>query len=120
MGMSVTLAQSEGLPVLSVAGELDWLACEEFEDRILEAAHGCDGCVVVDLSDVTYIESSPLGVLIKLHIVLAREGGDLAVVCRGAHVTRMVKELGIGHILPIFVDQATAVASLLPLIAESH
>ena len=79
MGMSVTLAQSEGLPVLSVAGELD-----------------------------------------KLHIVLAREGGDLAVVCRGAHVTRMVKELGIGHILPIFVDQATAVASLLPLIAESH
>ena len=120
MGMSMQLAHSEGLPVIAVSGELDWVSCSEFEQRIREAARGCGECVVVDLSDVTYIESSPLGVLIKVHTSLEREGGDVAIVCAGSEVTRVIKEFGIDHLLPIFDSLAGAVNSLLPLRAELH
>jgi anti-anti-sigma factor len=120
MGTSMRLGHSEGLPVLAVSGELDWLSCSEFEQRIREAARGSSECVVVDLSDVSYIESSPLGILIKIHASLEREGGDVAIVCAGSEVSRVINEFGIDHLLPIFSDLPSAVHSLLPLIADLH
>ena len=120
MSMSMSLAHIEGLPVITVSGELDWLSCSEFEQRILEAAHGCGECVVVDLTQVTYIESSPLGVLIKIHVGLERQGGDVAIVCAGSEVARVINEFGIDHLLPIFDDTHEAARNLLPLLANSH
>ena len=115
MSLDMQLAHHEGLPVLSVIGELDWLSCPEFEQRVIEAAHLCDECVIVDLSEVTYVESSPLGVLIKVHVVLGQAGGDLAIVCSGSDVARIIKEFGIDHLLPVFDNCDAAAACLLPL-----
>ena len=120
MSMSMSLAHTEGLPVVMVSGELDWLSCSEFEERILEAAHGSGECVIVDLTKVTYIESSPLGILIKIHAGLERQGGDVAIVCAGSEVARVINEFGIDHLLPIFDDTLSAARNLLPLIANAH
>lgn len=120
MSMTMTLAHSEGLPTITVSGELDWLSCSEFEQRILEAAHRCGECVIVDLTQVTYIESSPLGVLIKIHAGLERQGGDVAIVCAGSEVGRVIHEFGLDHLLPIFPDTQDAARNLFPLFANSH
>jgi anti-sigma B factor antagonist len=120
MAVSLEVTEHAGIPVVAVSGDVDWLSCPELESRVMEAARSGGDCVIVDLTKVDYIESSPLGTLIKTHVMLDRAGGDLALVCGPSHVARVIKQFGIDHLLPVFGDRSSASAALLPLRAHLH
>jgi anti-anti-sigma factor len=113
--MSLQVVQHEGIPVVVVSGDVDWISCPELETNVMRAAQSGGDCVIVDLSKVDYIESSPLGTLIKSHVLLDRAGGDLALVCEPSHVSRVIKQFGIDHLLPVFSDRTSAAKALIPL-----
>lgn len=120
MVMELQIGEYEGIPVIEVCGDVDWISCPELETRLMDAAHTSGSCVIVDLTGVDYIESSPLGTLIKAHVTLDRAGGDLAIVCGPSHVARVIEQFGIDHLLPVFPDMPAAARSLQPLRADVH
>jgi anti-sigma B factor antagonist len=69
----------DGAIVVSLAGELDLYNAEEVRSALLEACAGEPDVLVVDLGEVTFIDSTALGVLIEAHSRMAeRQGFRLA------------------------------------------
>ena len=96
---TVVVTRVEGEPVVVVAGEVDLAAA----DRLWQAIESIpdDRPVVVDLEDVTFLDSSGLAVLVRA--LRDRDGRHDAVVLRhpNAHVSWVLEVTG--------VDRAVAV-----------
>jgi anti-sigma B factor antagonist len=60
-------------PVVTVTGELDLAV----KDDLREVLSPLTGVVTVDLTDVTFIDSSTIGVFVGVHKRLSGEGGAL-------------------------------------------
>jgi anti-sigma B factor antagonist len=69
----------DGAIVVSLAGELDLYNAEEVRSALVDACAGEPNVLVVDLGDVTFIDSTALGVLIEARSSMVdRQGFRLA------------------------------------------
>jgi anti-anti-sigma factor len=66
--------------VIAPEGDLDIATVGEFRAALQDAAEEGAGVVVVDLSQVSFIDSSGLGAIVELHSRLRRSRRRLAVV----------------------------------------
>jgi anti-sigma B factor antagonist len=67
--------------------------------------------VVLDLQDVTYIDSEGLGLLVAKYVGARRRGGDLRLVHLTARSTHLMDITKLAGVFGIFESQADAVAS---------
>lgn len=88
-----------GVPVLRCHGEIDFASGDRLRASINESAEAHGHRVIVDLSDVEYIESAPIGVLLGCAIALTRRGGMLVTVASPGHVARLVRLMGLDSAL---------------------
>ncbi len=70
----------EGLPVLSVAGELDLNTAVELAQHVQAALAAAPAALTLDLSDLTFMDSSGLRLLIELHQCAAAQAWTLALI----------------------------------------
>ena len=80
MSLSIDLVQGESYWLLTLAGDLDYGECASFRmniDRILKAS---PSSTVVDLSELEYLDSSGLGLLLSLSKEYGAQGGRLVLV----------------------------------------
>lgn len=72
----------EGIAVIALAGEVDYDASPDLRERIFAHIKAGRKRLILDLTDVTFIDSTAVGVLIGA-VTRLREsgGGSLAVVC---------------------------------------
>jgi anti-sigma B factor antagonist len=90
-GTVETMSRSE---VLALEGELDLHASRALAPRLSEmAADGDLSLLVVDLSEVTFIDSSGLGAILQAHRRLSRQGRAVAVVAPKGSAAAVVIEL---------------------------
>jgi anti-anti-sigma factor len=83
--------------VVRVGGELDVSNVGQLA-AALDAQHGAGDVLVVDLAEVTYLDSSAVETL----IVRARAGAPMRLVCPPDSIVRRSLEiLGIGHVMPM-------------------
>lgn len=88
--------------VIAPEGELDISRVGDFRAALLDAAREGAAAVVVDLSQVSFIDSSGLGALVELHSRLRRSGRRLAVVAPGGSAPAVLLDLaGLRGRLPI-------------------
>jgi anti-sigma B factor antagonist len=90
-----------GLPVIAVAGEIDVATAPQLR----EALHGVIGqgqaTVVLDLLDVTFLDSTALGVLVG-GLKRCRElGGELHVVVIDPRIKKIFEITGLNKVFPI-------------------
>ena len=71
------ISRSEGSVVVSLAGELDLYNAHAVREALLECCAEEPSRLVVDLSGVTFIDSTALGVLIEARTRLANRSGFL-------------------------------------------
>jgi anti-anti-sigma factor len=116
MELAVSFGEQSEIPVLAFSGDLDGILVDEFEQAMLEAAQSGPGCVIVDLAGVTYIDSQAFGRLLRTHVRLESQGGDVAIVAGSSQVARMVKTFGADYLLAVFDDAESAAGFLTPLI----
>ena len=69
------IQRNEGSVVVSLAGELDLYNAEEVRGALLDACAGEPKVLVVDLGEVTFIDSTSLGVLIEARSRMADRSG---------------------------------------------
>jgi anti-sigma B factor antagonist len=112
--LRVEIEQSgNGLSIVALAGELDLSTSPRLEGRLLEELHQYES-VVVDLTRLTFIDSTGIGLLIKAHQTADGCAKLHTVVSEGSQVERVFELAGLGSCLPIFLDRDQAVAALGP------
>jgi anti-sigma B factor antagonist len=102
------------LALISVSGELDLYTAQRLQARIDEAgAVGAD-TVVVDLSEVSFIDSTALAVLVQETRRLEGRGHSLVLVTNDPRTKRVVEVTGLNRVLRTYPTLQDALAELAP------
>lgn len=103
---------AEGYTICRPVGELDAFTVGQFRQVLSELASS--GRLLIDLSDVPFIDSAGLGALIG-GIRRAREqGGDVAVACSRPSVTRLLRTTGFDRIVTVADSLEEGASALVP------
>jgi anti-sigma B factor antagonist len=100
----------EGVTVLAIRGEIDVSTAPELRERLLAATKDPPRTVVVDLSQVSFLDSTALGVLVSGVKRLRGDGGDLRLVVTGRSVAKVLQITGLVEVFSIFETVDAAVA----------
>lgn len=85
---------SPGAEVLTVSGILDELSIADFREALRTALETSEGSLTVDLSDVDFLPSLAIGVLVGAW----KSGADVILVAReGCVAARVLKLTGLPH-----------------------
>jgi anti-anti-sigma factor len=113
-GRPATLAVEwiDGVVVLRIGGELDLLTVPDLRVRLDEATATTIGPVVIDLSDVQFLSSTGLHLLISQNADLAAVGRPLLLVTGEVRaVVRPLRITGLDRLLRLYPDMSTALAA---------
>ncbi|HET9074085.1 MAG TPA: STAS domain-containing protein [Solirubrobacteraceae bacterium] len=98
----VEVSREDRRAILRLRGELDVSSSPALEDE-LSRVSGLP-VIVLDLSDLEFIDSTGLGVLVKSHQRVRDEGGRLAIVEGGGQVRRLLELTGLDQQLTLVVS----------------
>jgi anti-sigma B factor antagonist len=99
--------------IVTLTGEADLHNAPEL-DRALQGVLALGGtAVAVDLGDVSFIDSTALGVLLRYHPRFRARGGDLLIVTQDRRVLRTLEITGLDRVFRIEQRLADGVASML-------
>jgi anti-sigma B factor antagonist len=102
-------------PGVAVHGEVDISVVESLEDAIEAAIRESVGVFIIDLSDLDFIDSSGLQVLLRARGLLGREDRALAVVCPHGPVRRVFELSGTSDLFALYGSREEAAAALVPV-----
>ncbi|MEA2493235.1 MAG: anti-sigma factor antagonist [Thermoleophilaceae bacterium] len=97
--------------VVAISGELDMAAAPAFEEKLLSCLAGEDP-VILDLSDVGYMDSTAIGALISARKKANMTRGRFAVVVQPGDVERMLKITRLDTAFDIVETREEALARL--------
>jgi anti-sigma B factor antagonist len=84
-----------------VSGELDLQAAPALKQALITVIGEGHLDVVVDMTDVTFLDSTALGVLAGRYRELRARGGSIAVICNNPNVLETLEIAGVGHALKL-------------------
>jgi anti-sigma B factor antagonist len=97
--------------VVVVSGEVDLASAADFEDALAHAVHGQRvQTLIVDLTHVTFIDSTGLTALVRAFERQRWAGGELALVANDSRVTMMLEVSRLDRLLRRFDTRAEAIA----------
>jgi anti-sigma B factor antagonist len=109
-----TVAEVGGrIALVSVSGELDLYAEPELRDALAAAEELRLRAVVVDLSGVSFMDSTACGILVGQAKRLRRDGSELFVVSQGSRVSRVLEVAGIDQVIHVYPTLHAAFRTLL-------
>jgi anti-sigma B factor antagonist len=112
MDLRISARRFENITILDVRGRIligdnnDLFGAEL--EKLAERSP-CD--VLVNLEEVTQVDSSGLSTLVKLFVTLKRDGGNLKILNPTGMVRHVLDVTGLIKCFPTFTDEATALAS---------
>ena len=113
MDVSARLDHHSGIPLLWLSDELDLGAQAELEGLVTKIQDSGERLLLVDLREVSYLDSLFLGILIGLDRHLSDRGGALAVVHTSPDIARLFDIAGLTGRLNVFDGLGEAGAYLL-------
>jgi anti-sigma B factor antagonist len=101
------------LAVLVMGGELDYEVSPQLKARIVSAIKDGIRRLVLDLSDVTFIDSTAIGVLAGAIVRLDDVGGgSLAIVCAHEKVLEIFEITGLDSVITLHRSRDDAVSAV--------
>jgi anti-sigma B factor antagonist len=101
--------------LLRVGGELDYAAAPQLKERIDEHCETAACHIVLDVSSVTFIDSTAIGVIAGALARLEESGeGSLTIICEQENrkVLRIFDIAGVGSLLDIYDTREEALSAL--------
>jgi anti-anti-sigma factor len=102
------------LTLVSVSGELDLHTAGCLQARIEEADTVGARTVLVDLSEISFIDSSALEVLVRESKLLEDRGHSLVLVTNDPRTRRILEVTGLDRVLRAYATLQDALAELTP------
>lgn len=111
---SVLRKEERGVAVVAAYGELDLGSASRLREALEEAAPDGEPRVVADLSELSFMDSSGLGLLIEQRGVLQGRGGQLCLVAPESGVAaRLLGMTEMDEAFLVHPDRASAVEEAL-------
>ena len=98
--------------LVAVSGELDLATSKELRRRVESALRDGHTGLVVDISELTHMDSSGLAALISAHQLTLERRGRLALVVGTEHVRRTLEVRGVDRLFAIFSARGEAVDAI--------
>ncbi len=102
---------SADVAVVELKGEVDLYTSPQFKDALLQAIGEGTARVVVDLSQVRFIDSTGLGVVVGGIKAVTARGGTLDLVCPEGRIRRTFEITGLDRIVHIHHSRSDALAA---------
>jgi anti-anti-sigma factor len=113
-GLAVDRAHFSGAPGVLLHGELDLDTAAQLTATLDAAIRETRGAFVIDLCDVTFLDSSGVNVFVRARALLGREERALLIICPPGPPRRIFELAGIDDLLELFETRDQAAASLQP------
>ena len=108
--MDISVQQSDQISIVSIAGSIDALTADQFAGCIDERISSGEKHLVLDLSEVEFMSSAGLRVILGALKETRRAGGDLYLAGAQKGVDGILRLSGFSKILKVYdsVDNAIA------------
>jgi anti-sigma B factor antagonist len=98
--------------VIAISGELDMAAAPSFESALVESVNGT-GPVILDLSQVSFMDSTAIGALLAVRRRAELRTSRFAIVCAaGSEIERTLHYMGLDAAFSIVQSRPQAAAEL--------
>ncbi|MFK9091508.1 anti-sigma factor antagonist [Bacillus salipaludis] len=101
MNIRIDKQQNDRGIVVLVTGEIDAFTAPKLREELLPLAEGKNQLITVNLKDVSYLDSTGLGVFVGLFKQLKKNDGELKLVELSERLKRLFKITGLSHIMNI-------------------
>lgn len=109
MDLRLDVSERDGRFVLRVGGEIDVATAPRLREQLIAMVNEQRYQLIVDLSDVDFIDSTGLGVLIGALKRVRSHDGDLQLICGDPRIVKVFEITGLDQ---IFVMHETVEAAV--------
>ncbi|MBW2618382.1 MAG: STAS domain-containing protein [Deltaproteobacteria bacterium] len=110
--MEITQQQKDGISILVVEGDLVAIESSLLEEKTLQATESSPQAIIFDLSQLSYIDSVGLGMIVQLNKKLSGMGVRLCFCCLSESVKRLFAVTRLDAVLEIFADVEEAATAI--------
>ncbi len=111
MSLRVSSKLTNNVPVIHVKGQVDMNNYIEVHELILERIRKGHPNIVLDLKELSFMDSATLGMLLR-SLDKARQKGGLLVLVSNPFVDRLLSVTGLTHLFELFASEDEALARL--------
>ena len=108
----IRLAREENAVVVSIRGEVDAFDVDELAEAFGEVDHDGRMALVIDLSRVSFMDSTALGLVVRTVNAIADGGGSARVVLPETSARRIFEITTLDRVLPIAESCGAALSDL--------
>ena len=117
--MHAEVRRVKGVPLIQVSGTITTLdTWGQLKESVAALVRDGDRDIVLNLSQLTFVDSSFIGELVACSLVLARAGGSLRLASTSRRVRELLLVTRLGQIFESYDTDAEAIASLAPAAHE--
>jgi anti-sigma B factor antagonist len=102
MELAVSRQSVDGVPVLSVKGEVDVYSAPAVSESLTQLLDEGSTTIIVDLTEVAFLDSTGLGALIAARTATDKAGGALPVVCTQDRILKLFNITGLDGVFAIY------------------
>ena len=115
MGLQISIRESGDVTIVDLRGRstIDGES-ELLSDRLRKLIANGVRRVLLNLTDLTQVDSSGVGVIIDAYVSLRDQGGDLKLLCPRGRVREVLRVLRLLEIIPYFENETKALISFRP------
>jgi anti-anti-sigma factor len=115
VGLQISIRESGDVTILDLRGRstIDGES-ELLDNRLRKLITNGVRSVLLNLADLTQVDSSGVGVIIDTYVSLRDQGGDLKLLCPRGRVREVLRVLRLLEIIPYFENETKALASFRP------
>jgi anti-sigma B factor antagonist len=116
MGLDVSIRESGDVTILDLRGKstISGGESELLSGRLQELVAKGASKLLLNIADLSQIDSSGVSVIVRTHASLKRHGGGLKLLHPGGRVLQVLTVIHLLDIIPSFDDEAQALASFGP------
>lgn len=102
----------DGVPIVAVSGEIDVATAPPLRERLQAQSASGPATLIVDLSAVTFLDSTALGVLVGALKRCREAGGNLPLVITEPRILKVFEITGLTDVFPIHSTVGEALAGV--------
>ncbi|HVP17442.1 MAG TPA: STAS domain-containing protein [Spirochaetia bacterium] len=110
--MELKLRKAGAIYVIDVVGEMDLYNAFKLKELVRKMIDGKVTRYILNLAQVSYMDSSGIGALLYVHSELKKRGLPLRIVGLGGSVRKVIELTKLIEYFPIVADLATALTQL--------
>ena len=113
MALQISARKSGNVTILDMRGRIMiGPSSDAFRADLRKLAESMPCDILVNLAEVTQMDSTGISTLVQSYVTLKRDGGSLKILNPTGYVREVLEVTGLDNCLPTYTDEATALASV--------